>query len=145
MEEEESMAKPTLDHIGIAVESLAEGVEFYEALGLELEGVEEVSEQGVKVGFLPVGDTRLELLEPIGESSPIAKFLERRGPGLHHVCLRVTDIRGTMAELVDRGFRLLSDEPQQGAHGCLVCFVHPKSTGGVLLELSQGDGESHGR
>ena len=106
--------------------------------------MEEVGEQGVKVGFLPVGDTRLELLEPTGESSPIAKHLERRGPGLHHVCLRVADIRGAMAALAERGYRLLSDEPQAGAHGCLVCFVHPKSTGGVLLELSQPASESHG-
>lgn len=131
------MAKPTLDHIGIAVESLEKGVEFYDALGLDLEGVEEVAEQGVKVGFLPVGDARLELLEPTGKSSPIAKHLERRGPGLHHVCLRVPDIRAAMAELAGRGYRLLSDEPQRGAHDCLVCFVHPKSSGGVLLELSQ--------
>lgn len=138
------MTKPTLDHIGIAVSSLAEGAKFYQALGLELEGVEEVSEQGVKVGFLPVGDTRLELLEPTGESSPIAKHLERRGPGLHHLCVRVDDIRVSMAALSEQGYRLLSDEPQQGAHGCLVCFVHPKSTGGVLLELSQPGGESHG-
>jgi len=137
------MAKPTLDHIGIAVESLAKGIEFYEALGLDLEGVEEVTEQGVKVGFLPVGDTRLELLEPTGPSSPIAKHLERRGPGLHHVCFRVDDISGAMVALAKRGYRLLSDEPQAGAHGCLVCFVHPKSTGGVLLELSQPSITSH--
>lgn len=138
------MTKPTLDHIGIAVASLAEGVEFYEALGLELEGVEEVLEQGVKVGFLPVGDGRLELLEPTGETSPIAKHLARRGPGLHHICLRVDDIRASMAVLAERGYRLLSDEPQPGAHGCLVCFVHPKSTGGVLLELSQSMEEGRG-
>lgn len=138
------MSLPTLDHIGIAVESLAEGAEFYQALGLDLDGVEEVQEQGVKVGFLPVGDTRIELLEPIGEGSPIAKHLERRGPGLHHVCLRVADVRDAMAALAERGYRLLSDEPQAGAHGCLVCFVHPKSTGGVLLELSQPVPESHG-
>jgi len=138
------MKKPTLDHIGIAVSSLAEGVEFYDALGLDLEGVEEVAEQGVKVGFLPVGDGRLELLEPTGETSPIAKHLERRGPGLHHICLRVDDIRASMAALAERGYRLLSDEPQAGAHGCLVCFVHPKSTGGVLLELSQPAAEGRG-
>ncbi|MEE4271981.1 MAG: methylmalonyl-CoA epimerase [Thermoanaerobaculales bacterium] len=138
------MNKPTLDHIGIAVASLAEGVEFYEALGLDLEGVEEVPEQGVKVGFLPVGDGRLELLEPTGETSPIAKHLTRRGPGLHHICLRVDDIRASMAVLAERGYRLLSDEPQPGAHGCLVCFVHPKSTGGVLLELSQSMEEGRG-
>lgn len=137
------MTRPTLDHIGIAVESLAQGVEFYEALGLELEGIEEVAEQGVKVGFLPVGEPRIELLEPMGETSPIAKHLERRGPGLHHICVRVGDVRAAMAGLVERGYRLLSDEPQPGAHGCLVCFVHPKSTGGVLLELSQPAGSSH--
>jgi methylmalonyl-CoA/ethylmalonyl-CoA epimerase len=137
------MAKPVLDHLGIAVESLAEGVRFYEALGLELEGIEEVAEQGVRVGFLPVGESRIELLEPTGESSPIARHLERRGPGLHHVCLRVDDIRGAMDALAGQGYRLLSDEPQAGAHGCLVCFVHPKSTGGVLLELSQPTGDDH--
>ena len=137
------MVKPILDHIGIAVESLAKGVEFYEALGLDLEGVEEVTEQGVKVGFLPVGDTRLELLEPTEPSSPIAKHLERRGPGLHHICLRVDDISRAMATLAERGYRLLSDEPQAGAHGCMVCFVHPKSTGGVLLELSQPSITNH--
>jgi len=137
------MSRPTLDHIGIAVESLAEGAEFYRALGLDVEGIEDVPEQGVKVGFLPVGDTRLELLEPMSEASPIAKHLERRGPGLHHLCVRVTDIRESMAALADKGYRLLSDEPQPGAHGCLVCFVHPKSTGGVLLELSQPAEESH--
>ncbi len=131
------MAKPTLDHLGIAVESLADGIRFYEALGLELEGVEEVAEQKVRVGFLPVGDARLELLEPTDETSPIATHIERRGPGLHHICLRVDDIRAAMAALAERGHRLLSDGPQTGAHGCLVCFVHPKSTGGVLLELSQ--------
>jgi methylmalonyl-CoA/ethylmalonyl-CoA epimerase len=139
------VAKPTLDHLGIAVASLDEGVRFYEALGLELEGVEEVVEQGVKVGFLPVGDGRIELLEPTGPSSPIAKHLEKRGPGLHHVCLRVADIRSAMAALAERGYRLLSDEPQTGAHDCLVCFVHPKSTGGVLLELSQPAEADHDR
>ena len=139
------MSRPTLDHIGVAVESLAEGVELYRALGLELEGVEEVPEQGVRVGFLPVGgDARIELLEPTGPTSPIARHLERRGPGLHHVCLRVDDIRAAMAALAERGDRLLSDEPQAGAHGCLVCFVHPKSTGGVLLELSQPAAGRHG-
>jgi len=137
------MSKPTLDHIGIAVESLADGAGFYRALGLDLEGIEDVPEQGVKVGFLPVGDTRLELLEPTDESSPIARHLERRGPGLHHLCVRVRDIRQAMAALSERGYRLLSDEPQAGAHGCLVCFVHPKSAGGVLLELSQPAEESH--
>ena len=137
------MTDPTvLDHIGIAVESIDENIEFYKALGLEVEGYDEVPEQGVRVAFLPVGDSRLELLEPTGPNTPIARHLERRGPGLHHVCLRVPDIRAAMARLADQGHTLLSEEPQIGAHGCLVCFVHPKSTGGVLLELSQAAGEA---
>ncbi len=131
------MNSPTLDHIGIAVTSLAEALPFYEALGLAVTGTDEVPEQGVKVAFLPVGDGQLELLEPTGPDSPIAKHIERRGPGLHHVCLRVDDIEVAMATLKAQGFRLLSDEPQPGAHGCRICFVHPRSSGGVLLELSE--------
>jgi methylmalonyl-CoA/ethylmalonyl-CoA epimerase len=129
--------KPTLDHIGIAVESIDERLAIYEALGLEATAFELVEEQGVRVAFLPVGESRLELLEPTGPTSPIARHLERRGPGMHHICLRVSDIRQAMARLSEQGFELLSEEPQRGAHDCLVCFVHPKSTGGVLLELSQ--------
>jgi len=126
-----------LDHIGIAVGSLAEGLALYRAIGLEVSGEEVVPEQKVRVAFLPVGDTRLELLEATSPDSPIAAHIERRGPGLHHLCLGVRDIRTAMATLRERGFRLLSEEPQPGAHGCLVCFVHPKSAGGVLIELSQ--------
>jgi methylmalonyl-CoA/ethylmalonyl-CoA epimerase len=129
--------RPVLDHIGIAVESLAAGRAFYEALGLQASGEEEVEAQGVRVAFLPVGDARLELLEPITESSPIARHLARRGPGMHHLCLRVADIREAMRRLAAAGCELLSAEPQPGAHGCLVCFVHPRSSGGVLIELSQ--------
>lgn len=129
--------KPLLDHIGIAVASIARARGAYEALGLEVEGEEEVPEQGVRVAFLPVGDGRLELLEPTTDTSPIARHLEKRGPGLHHICVKVPDIRRSMAMLEKQGFELLSDEPQAGAHGCLVAFVHPRSTGGVLLELSQ--------
>jgi methylmalonyl-CoA/ethylmalonyl-CoA epimerase len=134
---------PVLDHIGIAVESIDSGVAVYRALGIEVEGVEEVAEQKVRVAFLPVGDTRIELLEPTDDSSPIARHLERRGPGLHHVCLRVPDIRLAMRRLAEDGYRLLSDEPLDGAHGCLVCFVHPKSAGGVLIELSQAPDEAN--
>ncbi len=130
--------KPSkLDHVGIAVASLEEGAAFYRTLGLEVAGTEEVPEQGVRVAFLPLGDTRLELLEPTGPSSPVARHLEKRGPGLHHLCVRVDDIRATMRGLAEAGYTLLSEEPQAGAHGCLVCFVHPRSAGGVLLELSQ--------
>lgn len=132
---------PVLDHIGIAVETLAEGRRFYEALGLRVEGEEEVPEQGVRVAFLPAGDSRLELLEPTSPGSPIARHLEKRGPGLHHICLRVEDIRRAMEDLRAEGFQLLSEEPQAGAHGCLVAFVHPRSAGGVLLELSQSVAE----
>ena len=133
----EGPSSPTLDHVGIAVESIRAAREVYEAMGLELEGIEEVIEQGVKVGFIPIGPTRLELLEPTAPESPVARHLERRGPGLHHICIGVDDIRSAMADLSARGFQLLSTEPQRGAHGCLVCFVHPKSAGGVLIELSQ--------
>ena len=131
------MSEMTLDHVGIAVASLDEGLAFYRALGLELAGTEEVPSQKVRVAVLPVGETRFELLEPTAPDSPIAVHLDKRGPGLHHLCVRVPDIRAAMRDLAAQGFRLLSAEPQQGAHGCLVCFVHPKSAGGVLLGLSQ--------
>jgi methylmalonyl-CoA/ethylmalonyl-CoA epimerase len=131
------MSELKLDHIGIAVHSISEGARLYEALGLELSGIEEVTEQGVRVGFLALGEPRIELLEPLGPSSPIAHHLDRRGPGIHHICIGVVDIRAAMARLSDAGFRLLSDEPEAGAHGCQVCFVHPSSAGGVLIELSQ--------
>jgi methylmalonyl-CoA/ethylmalonyl-CoA epimerase len=126
-----------LDHIGIAVESIDSGLAIYRALGVEVEGIEEVEDQKVRVAFLPVGDARIELLEPTDESSPIARHLERRGAGLHHICLRVPDIRAAMAQLSGEGYRLLSAEPVHGAHGCLVSFIHPKSAGGVLIEISQ--------
>ncbi len=129
-----------VDHIGVAVPSLEHGLRLYRGLGLELAGVEEVPEQGVRVAFLPAGGTRIELLEPLNDESPIARHLARRGPGLHHVALGVPDIRAAMADLREAGFELLSDEPQAGAHGCLVSFVHPRSAGGVLLELTQPSG-----
>ena len=129
--------RAVLDHIGIAVESIDSGLAIYRALGVEVEGIEEVEDQKVRVAFLPVGDSRIELLEPTDESSPIARHLERRGAGLHHICLRVPDIRAAMAQLSAEGYRLLSDEPMRGAHECLVSFIHPKSAGGVLIEISQ--------
>jgi len=129
--------KPVLDHIGIAVESINSGLAIYKALGIDVEGVEEVEDQKVRVAFLPVGDTRIELLEPTHDTSPVARHLERRGAGLRHICLRVPDIRTAMAQLSEEGYRLLSEEPFEGADDCLVCFVHPKSAGGVLIELSQ--------
>jgi methylmalonyl-CoA/ethylmalonyl-CoA epimerase len=127
-----------LDHIGVAVRSIAEGKTFYEALGFSDMMVETVESEKVKVGFFTLKNgSRIELLEPTSQDSTIAKFLDKRGPGIHHICLRVKDIRGVMKSLKSKGIRVLSDEPKKGAHGCLVAFVHPASSGGVLVELSE--------
>ena len=134
--------RPVLDHIGIAVESIDSSLAIYRTLGIEVEDIEEVADQKVRVAFLPIGDARIELLEPTDDTSPIARHLERRGAGLHHISLRVRDIRAAMKRLAEEGYRLLSEEPLKGAHDCLVCFIHPKSAGGVLIELSQEAAES---
>jgi methylmalonyl-CoA/ethylmalonyl-CoA epimerase len=126
-----------LNHIGIAVRSIDERLAVYRALGLEPAGAEEVASQKVRVAFLPVEGTRIELLEPTAADSPIAAFIDKRGEGLHHLCFEVDDLAATMAELKAKGFRLLSDEPRPGAHGTMVCFMHPASGGGVLIELCQ--------
>jgi methylmalonyl-CoA/ethylmalonyl-CoA epimerase len=126
-----------INHIGIAVRSLEERVALYRALGLEVSGEEEVPSQKVKVAMLPVRGTQIELLEPTAPDSPIAVAIEKRGEGLHHICFEVDDIRATMGQLKAAGFQLLSDEPKPGAHGSQVCFLHPKSGGGVLIELCQ--------
>lgn len=130
----------TLHHIGIAVRSLAERLDLYRALGLEVADTEEVPTEQVRVAFLPLRGTRIELVEPTAAESPIAGFIAKRGEGLHHICFEVADIRAAMAMLQERGYRLLSDEPKPGAEGSQVCFVHPKSAGGVLIELSQPGG-----
>lgn len=125
-----------LEHIGIATRGLDDSLKFWrDALGLELTHTEIVEEQGVRVAMLPVGEPRIELLEPTREDSPVAKFLEKRGPGIHHLAVRVDDIRATLAELKEKGARLIDETPRIGAGGCLVAFVHPGSAGGVLLEL----------
>jgi methylmalonyl-CoA/ethylmalonyl-CoA epimerase len=126
-----------VDHVGIAVRSIAEALPLYEALGLSVERYEVVEAEGVRVAFISCGETHLELLEPTREDSPIAKFLEQRGPGLHHICLGSDDVRADDARLRAAGVRVLRPEPTIGAGGCEVQFVHPKSAGGVLLELSQ--------
>lgn len=127
-----------LDHIGIAVESLEKGKKFYEALGLGQMGVERVESEKVTVGMFELdNDARLELLEPTQADSPVGKFLEKRGPGIHHICLKVSDIKKVIQTLKTQGVTMINDEPKLGAHGRLVAFVHPKSTGGILLELSQ--------
>jgi methylmalonyl-CoA/ethylmalonyl-CoA epimerase len=125
-----------IDHIGIATQSIDEALGFWrDALGLEVTHTETVEEQGVRVAMLPCGEPRVELLEPTGPASPVAKFLDKRGPGIHHVAVRVADIRASLARLKAEGARLIDEEPRTGAGGCLVAFVHPSSSGGVLLEL----------
>ena len=127
-----------IDHIGIATNSIEEGLAVWrDALGLEIESTEEVAEQGVKVCMLPVGDTHVELLEPLGPDSSVGKFLAKRGPGMHHMAIEVKDIHGSLAELKRRGARLSDETPRVGTGGCLVAFIHPSSTNGVLLELVQ--------
>jgi len=125
-----------VDHIGVATRSIEESLKFWrDALGLEVKHTETVEEQGVHVAMLPAGEPRVELLEPTGPASPVAKFLEKRGPGIHHVAVRVEDIRASLARLKAQGARLIDEEPRVGAGGCLVAFVHPSASGGVLLEL----------
>jgi methylmalonyl-CoA epimerase len=127
-----------IDHIGIATRSIDEAARLYrDALGLDVGDTEEVADQLVRVAMLPVGESRIELLEATSEDSPIARFLEKRGPGIHHIALQVDDIRAALANLRKKGARLIDQEPRVGAGGCLVAFVHPSSTGGVLLELVQ--------
>jgi methylmalonyl-CoA/ethylmalonyl-CoA epimerase len=126
-----------IDHIGIAVRSLDEARKLWRVLGLEIEDVEEVPQEGVRVALLQVGESRIELLEATSEESPIAKFLETRGPGIHHLCLKSGDVRADDRALREAGFQVLRPEPTRGAGGCWVQFVHPRSAGGVLLELSE--------
>ncbi len=129
--------KASLDHVGIAVAALDDALAFYrDALGLEIEPPEEVASQRVRVRFVRgAGDAPLELLEPTAADSPIAKFLAKWGPGLHHVALRVEDVAAALAELKARGVRLIDEAPRPGAHGSRVAFVHPSSADGVLVEL----------
>jgi methylmalonyl-CoA/ethylmalonyl-CoA epimerase len=132
--------KAKIDHIGIAVADAGASLAFFrEALGLEVDAPEEVPSQHVRVTFLPAGDASLELLEPTSEESAVARYLAKRGPGLHHVAFRVDDIRAALAQLKARGIRLIDEVPRPGAHGSLVAFIHPSSTHGVLVELTQAD------
>lgn len=125
-----------IEHIGIATRELSEALGFWrDALGLEVVETEEVAEQGVRVAMLPIGETRVELLEPLSEASPVAKFLEKRGAGIHHIAVRVDDIRATLEHLKKQGLRLIDETPRVGVGGCLVAFIHPSSAQGVLLEL----------
>jgi methylmalonyl-CoA/ethylmalonyl-CoA epimerase len=129
-----------VDHIGIATRRIDEAIGLWrDTLGLEVAFTEEVTDQGVRVAMLPLGETHIELLEPLRQDSPVGKFLEKRGPGIHHVAVRVTDIRASLAQLREKGTRLIDETPRIGARGCLVAFVHPSSANGVLLELVQHD------
>jgi methylmalonyl-CoA/ethylmalonyl-CoA epimerase len=127
-----------IDHIGIATRGLAEATAVWkEALGIEPDNTEEVTGQGVRVAMLPIGETHIELLEPLTEDSPITKFLKKRGEGIHHIAVRVDDIAEALKRLKEKGTRLIDEAPRPGARGCLVAFIHPSATNGVLLELVQ--------
>ena len=125
-----------VDHLGIAVKDLAEAVRAYAALGFAVESTHDVPTEKVRAAFLPVGESRLELLEPTDSTSVIARFLEKRS-GLHHVCVLVEDIEAALAELKARGVPLVDETPRPGAGGCRVAFVHPRGAAGVLLELKE--------
>ncbi|MBI1921470.1 MAG: methylmalonyl-CoA epimerase [Geobacter sp.] len=127
-----------INHIGIAVNSLDESIPFYrDSLGMTFLGWEEVTEQKVKVAFLQVGESKIELLEPTSPESPIAKFLEKNGPGIHHIAYEVADIETAIKKLEFEGLRMIDAAPRNGAHGAKIAFLHPKSSGGVLTELCQ--------
>ncbi|MGE0762768.1 MAG: methylmalonyl-CoA epimerase [Bdellovibrionales bacterium] len=131
-----------LDHIGIAVQNLEQGAAFYKALGFLGMHIEVVPTEKVKVGMFELANqARVELLEPVTPDSAVGKFLEKRGPGIHHICFKVKDIRSIMRRLEEAGMQLINKEPTPGAHNCLVAFVHPKSTGGVLIELSESQAQ----
>lgn len=127
-----------IDHIGIAVKNLKESLKFYEdVLGLKSTGTEVVEEQKVKVAFLPTGDSEVELLEPTSPDSAIAKFIEKNGEGIQHMAYRVDDIDEAIAKMKEMGLRMIDEKPRYGAGGAKIAFCHPKSTGGVLIELCQ--------
>ena len=127
-----------INHLGIATKDIADALKFWgDALGLENVHTETVEDQKVRIAMLPLGESRIELLEPTSEDSPISKFLEKRGGGLHHIAIEVADIEAALAKLKSTGARLIDESPRIGAEGCLVAFVHPSSANGVLLELVQ--------
>ena len=129
-----------INHLGIATKGIDQALEFWaDALGLEAVHTEIVEDQKVRVAMLPVGESRIELLEPTSDDSPISKFLEKRGGGIHHIAIEVEDIEASLARLKARGMRLIDETPRKGAEGCLVAFVHPSSANGVLLELVQSN------
>jgi methylmalonyl-CoA/ethylmalonyl-CoA epimerase len=133
--------RAVLDHVGIAVQDIDKALAFFrDALGLDVEAPEDVASQRVRAYFVPVGDASLELLEATAEDSAIAKYVARRGPGIHHITLRVDDIAAALARLKMRGIRLVDEQPRPGAEGSLVAFIHPSAAHGVLVELKQSGG-----
>jgi methylmalonyl-CoA/ethylmalonyl-CoA epimerase len=133
-----------IQHLGVAVDSIDKALNFWrDALGLELQEIEVVADQGVRVAMLPLGESRIELLEATGAETPVGKFIAKRGPGIHHICVEVADIRAKLADLKARGVRLIDEEPRVGAGGALVAFVHPAATGGVLIELTERGTGNH--
>ena len=127
-----------INHLGIATKSIDQALTFWvDGLGLKNVHTEVVEDQKVRIAMLPVGESRIELLEPTSDDSPISKFLEKRGGGIHHVAIEVEDIRAALAGMRSQGIRLIDEEPRIGAEGCLVAFVHPAASNGVLLELVQ--------
>jgi methylmalonyl-CoA/ethylmalonyl-CoA epimerase len=127
-----------IDHLGIAVNNIEDGKNFWtDALGLEFEGSETVEEQKVTTAFFPVGESEVELLESTAPDGPIAKFLEKKGQGIHHVAFRVENVEEALAELKEKGIRLIDEKPRMGAGGAKIAFLHPKATNGILVELCE--------
>jgi methylmalonyl-CoA/ethylmalonyl-CoA epimerase len=127
-----------IDHIGIAVNSIEESLKFWEGtLGVKCAGVETVEDQKVKTAFLPIKESELELLEATSPESPVAKFIEKKGEGIHHIAIRVDNLEEALSELKKKGVKLIDETPRKGAGGAMIAFLHPKATGGILLELSQ--------
>ena len=127
-----------ISHIGVAVKDLNEAIKFYEeSLGLEIEGTEEIKEQKVKVAFITIGESRIELLQSTDPNGPIAKFIEKKGEGIHHIALEVDNIEDALQKLKESGVQLIDAKPRIGAHGMKIAFLHPRSTKGVLMELCE--------
>lgn len=129
-----------IHHVAISVEKIEDALPFWETLGLEVESINEVQEEDSRVAFLPLGDTKIELVEPLSDTSGVARFMAKRGPGLHHICIQVDDIEGILIVLDEKGFQLINPIPQTDQAGRKYAFIHPKSTNGVLVELYEPPG-----
>ncbi|MDR1915643.1 MAG: methylmalonyl-CoA epimerase [Synergistaceae bacterium] len=132
------MNTTVIDHIGIAVKNIDDSLKFWEtSLGVKCTGRETVEDQKVTTAFLPIKDSEIELLEATSDESPIAKYIEKKGEGIHHIAIRVDNIEAALEELKANGIKLIDEKPRKGAGGAMIAFIHPKATGGILLELSQ--------